>query len=66
MLSNHQAILSEKPEDQLKAGRWAQEQIEKMEINRQIGEEVWKELLPMIHKVREEQKKRDELSNDKS
>ena len=56
MISNH-AILSEKPEDQVRAGRWAQEQIEKMERNRQVGEEVWKELLPMIQKAREEKRR---------
>lgn len=45
-------ILSEKPEDQIKSAKWAEEQVRKMERNRQIGDEVWLRILPVIQAAR--------------
>ena len=42
------AILSEKLEDQVKAGEWGKIQEEHMRRNKQIGDESWKRILPTI------------------
>lgn len=56
MLVREHPVLSEKPEDQIKSAKWAELQIQKMERNKQIGDEVWERILPMIQKVRSDMK----------
>lgn len=52
MIMKNHPILSEKPEDQMKSAKWAEEQVEKMERNRQIGDEVWLRIQPVIQAAR--------------
>jgi hypothetical protein len=50
-------ILSERPEDIKKSGDWIQKQMERQERNRQIGDESWKRILPVIKAARENKQK---------
>lgn len=52
MLVKEHPVLSEKPEDQIKSARWGELQMEKMERNKQIGDEVWERILPVIQEVK--------------
>lgn len=51
MLVKEHPVLSEKPEDQIKSARWGELQMEKMERNKQIGDEVWERIFPVIQEV---------------
>ena len=48
VMDKEHAILSEKPEDQVKAGEWGKIQEERMQRKKKIGDESWARVLPVI------------------
>ena len=45
---NEHIILSEKPEDLRKTANWGKEQKEKQKRNEEVGERLWKRILPIL------------------
>lgn len=51
---NMQPILSEKPEDQIRSGKWLEEYEKRVMRNKKIGDETWKrDILPKIRALRQ-------------